>query len=72
MTLEDYVERSGMSSQHMYRAIPCNCGYPKCSHWHVSGVADVHGVRFTKQQAEAVSALLNQMEALTTEGRSSD
>jgi len=41
-----------------YAALPCNCGHRSCKHWHVSTVADVHGVSFTKEQAELVSAVL--------------
>jgi hypothetical protein len=44
-----------------YEAIPCRCGYNKCPDWHVSNVADVQGVHFTKAQAEAVATLLNRM-----------
>jgi hypothetical protein len=43
----------------MYRAIRCSCRHKSCPDWHVSDVADVQGVHFTKEQAEAVAALLN-------------
>jgi hypothetical protein len=46
----------------MYRAIPCGCGWKSCEDWHVSGVANVQGVHFNKEQAEAVAELLNKME----------
>lgn len=45
-----------------YRAIPCACGHPTCPDWHVSGVADVQCVKFTKEQAEEVAAALNVMD----------
>jgi hypothetical protein len=37
----------------------CPCGDPDCKHWHISGIADDWGVRFTEAQAKAVAALLN-------------
>lgn len=46
----------------LYRAVRCNCGDRGCTAWHVSGVADVHGVSFDEKQALAVADLLNQME----------
>jgi len=46
-----------------YHAIRCDCGDEVCVDWHVSGVADVHGVSFTRAQAEAVADLLNKMNA---------
>lgn len=42
-----------------YMAVPCGCGHRACTDWHVSMVANVQGVRFTRQQAELVAALLN-------------
>lgn len=45
-----------------YFAKPCGCGHKSCKNWHVSGVADVQGVGFTKDQAELVSMVLNLME----------
>nr|QBM02678.1 hypothetical protein [uncultured archaeon] len=51
-----------------YQALRCNCGDTGCSDWHVSGVADVHGVSFTRAQAEAVAALLNEMESCPLDG----
>jgi hypothetical protein len=42
-----------------YSAVPCACGHTSCKDWHVSNVADIQGVRFTKEQAEAVANLLN-------------
>lgn len=50
--------RSMMSQ---YTARPCPCGQAGCSSWHVSGVARVQGVSFTREQAEATAALLNAM-----------
>lgn len=49
-----------------YYAKPCGCDHKSCKHWHVSNVADVQGVAFTKDQAEAVAMLLNL--SGTTEG----
>lgn len=49
-------------SHERYRAIPCGCGWPKCKDWHVWPVAAVQCVKFTKEQAMAVAALLNKME----------
>lgn len=43
-----------------YRACKCPCG--ECNDWHVSPVADVWGVGFTQEQAEAVAQLLNEKE----------
>ena len=43
-----------------YRAEPCGCGYSACKAWHVWSVTAVQGVRFTREQAEAVAELLNQ------------
>lgn len=45
-----------------YRAIPCACGHKGCSAWHVWPLADVQGVRFTKNQAENVAEMLNDMD----------
>jgi len=44
-----------------YRAVKCCCGHPVCEDWHVSFVADLQGVKFTKEQAEAIAELLNKM-----------
>lgn len=52
-----------MSASYAYEAVPCNCGHPSCKHWHVSCVADVHGVGFDEEQARAVAGLLNEMYA---------
>ena len=46
-----------------YRAVPCACGSSACQHWHVTNVAAVQGVRFTREQAEAVAGLLTAMAA---------
>lgn len=57
-----------------YSVTYCRCGdHPAdpdrkdrmgvCDDWHVSPVADVHGVDFTETQAHAVADLLNRMEA---------
>lgn len=46
----------------MYRAILCPCKHPACNNWLVAPVADIQGVCFTKEQAEAVAKLLNKME----------
>lgn len=43
----------------MARAIPCPCGDAICKNWLVDPPAYVQGVSFTKEQAEAVAALLN-------------
>jgi len=45
-----------------YQATPCQCGRRTCPDWHVAPVADLQGVSFTKEQAQAVAALLNEME----------
>lgn len=44
----------------MSRAVPCSCGHPTGKHWHVSPEADIQGVCFTKEEAEAVAKLINQ------------
>ena len=46
----------------MYRAVPCACGHAGCRDWHVDGVADVHGVKFTRTQAETVAETLNNLD----------
>lgn len=46
----------------LFSAVKCNCGWSTCKDWHVGGVAQKHGVCFTKEQAEAVAKLLNKME----------
>lgn len=46
-----------------YSIRPCPCGHKSCSDWHVWPAAALQGVKFTKNQAEAVVALLNVMEA---------
>lgn len=46
-----------------YTVSPCPCGHRACKDWHVCPVADVQGVHFTRQQAEAVAKLLNEMDA---------
>jgi hypothetical protein len=51
-----------MNRERKYYAEPCGCQYKNCPHWHVTNVADVQGVAFTKEQAEAVADLLNKME----------
>jgi len=45
-----------------FKAVPCPCGNPHCRSWLVEPVADVRGVNFTQEQAEAVVKLLNKME----------
>jgi len=45
-----------------YRATQCPCGHASCHDWHVWPVAMLQGVHFTKEQAEAVAKLLNDME----------
>jgi len=46
-----------------YKAAPCPCGSKVCTAWHVSPPADVQGVSFRRDQAEAVAQLLNDMDA---------
>jgi hypothetical protein len=50
-----------------YRASRCPCGHRTCEDWHVTWAAAVQGVHFTREQAEAVAALLNEMEAARDE-----
>ncbi len=45
-----------------YTAEKCPCGAKICKQWHVWPVAAVMSVSFTKEQAEAVAKLLNEME----------
>jgi hypothetical protein len=45
-----------------YKAVPCPCGHRVCKNWFVDPVAAVQCVSFTKEQAEAVAQLLNDME----------
>lgn len=42
----------------MFKAEPCGCGHASCKDWHIRGIAAVRGVKFTKEQAEAVAKLL--------------
>jgi hypothetical protein len=42
-----------------YSAKECGCRSVSCRDWHVSDVADVQGVHFTREQAEAVAKTLN-------------
>ena len=42
-----------------FYAKQCQCGHKSCKNWHVSSVADVQGVSFTKDQAELVASVLN-------------
>lgn len=42
-----------------YRAVPCPCDHASCPDWHVSPVAAVLGVGFTREQAEEIAHLLN-------------
>ena len=51
-----------MNTNAEYSAVRCNCGHRACKNWHVKPVADIHSVSFTKEQAEAVAKLLNEME----------
>lgn len=51
-----------------YKAVPCGCEERfkpkpnwKCKDWHVTNVAHVQGVNFTRKQAIAVARLLNEM-----------
>jgi acetone carboxylase gamma subunit len=44
-----------------YVAQKCPCGDSVCEAWHVWPVAAVQSVRFTREQAEAVAKLLNEM-----------
>lgn len=46
-----------------YRAVHCGCGSKACQYWHVTNVANVQGVSFTREQAEAVAGLLTAMAA---------
>lgn len=46
----------------MFKAEPCACGHASCRDWHVRGIAAVAGVKFTKEQAEAVAKLLEFLE----------
>jgi hypothetical protein len=48
----------------MYRAIECQCGWPSCKSWQVRGLAPE--AKFTKERAEAVADLLNQMDTAQT------
>jgi len=43
------------------RAIPCPCGHRACRNWLVTPHADLQGVSFSKEEAEAVADLLNKM-----------
>ena len=43
----------------MHQAEKCPCGHQSCRQWHVTGVAQVQGVRFTETEAKAVAALLS-------------
>ncbi len=45
-----------------YSAIHCPCGMEGCVGWNVWPVAAGESVYFTKEQAEAVAELLNNME----------
>ncbi len=45
-----------------YRAVKCSCGDAICDSWHVSGVAQVQGVRFSAAQAAMVAQLLTDLE----------
>lgn len=47
----------------MAKAIPCPCNDTICKNWVVSPQAAFQGVRFTKEQAEAVADLLNRERA---------
>lgn len=49
----------------MYRAIPCSCGHHTCRDWHITEVAQIQGVHFTREAAEAVADFLNKWEAET-------
>lgn len=44
-----------------FTAMPCQCPSACCPDWHVSPVANVHGVRLTREQAIAVATMLDQM-----------
>lgn len=46
----------------VFQAVRCRCPCKTCPDWHVSDVADVQGVHFTKDQAEVVAFLLTTME----------
>lgn len=45
-----------------YRMTKCACGDASCTAWHVSGVAQVQGVRFSAGQAAMIAQLLNDLE----------
>jgi hypothetical protein len=45
-----------------YTAVKCPCGHPACEDWHITGVAQTIGVRFTFYQAHAVAEFLNAKE----------
>ena len=60
--LEDERRRLRMESNGPHVAVPCPCGDSACRNWHVSPQADLQGVSFTKEEAEAVADLLNSRE----------
>jgi hypothetical protein len=39
---------------------PCNCGHRACTDWHIYPVAFIHGVGFTKKEAEAICKAHNE------------
>ena len=58
---DDVMDRA----RNKYYAERCGCNFPPghvCQDWHVQPVAARQGVHFTREQAEAVAALLNMME----------
>ena len=42
----------------MQRISKCPCGHPTCQDWHVPG-AQVQGVKFTEEEAKAITYLLS-------------
>lgn len=45
----------------IHKAEPCGCGHRLCQDWHVTPNAAVRGVTFSRIEAEAVAAILNQL-----------
>lgn len=56
----------------MPRVSRCQCGYDSCQDWHVSGYAQVQGVKFSEQQAKAVAALMEDPESMRRLAREYD
>lgn len=57
------TDRERVMPRQRYTIERCPCGDPACENWHVHPIAARQGVKFKREQAQAVADLLNKLEA---------